>query len=317
MSNPVLKKISLVFAILFITLSLSSSLPVQSSDDLGASTPTIRDPISIPSLTVRIPGLVMRDSTCTETECTTPWLADYIAGLYHYGLTSIGILAIITMMIGGIIWVTAAGNQERVGDAKKWIGGSIIGVFIAFTSYLILNLVNPALTELSPLKIRSIERINLPDITLEEVVKNDVSPGTIQSKGQDCYFNNFGNSENAVRKNLVTVNMFGKNLPVNKLAKDAFEKVNSELQGKTNYKFYDLGTFNWRRNVNSPSKQSLHSFGIAIDINPNENPNGNPCKWDLPQVVIETFKKNGFRWGGNYNKTCDTMHFEWLGPCQK
>lgn len=321
-----LKFSSVILTFLFSSLiAVSLVLPVKAQDntssDLGASTPKISNSLANPTLNVRIPGLNLRPATCTEnagkTECVTLWLADYIQALYQYGIGIIGIIAVITLMIGGIIWLTAGGNEQRVGDAKKWISGSLIGVLIAFSSYMILNFVNPALTALSPLKISYINNIELPDITLEEVVKNDVSPGTIQSKGQECYFSNFGSSESQVRGKLVSVTMFGKNLKVHELAANAFKKVNEELQGKTNYNFYDLGTFNWRTNVNDPSKQSLHSFGIAIDINPNENPNGNPCRWNLPQVVIDTFKNNGFRWGGNYRKTCDTMHFEWLGPCQK
>lgn len=163
-----------LFAISIILLGLivpswSTMLWAQNNiDNLGSSTPVIRDPIDIPNLVVRIPGLIMKPSTCTETECTTPWLAEYIQGLYQYGLGAITILAVITMMIGGIIWVTAGGKSDRIEEAKKWIGGSLIGVLIAFTSYMILNFVNPALTKLSPIKVGYIKKIDLDPITIGE-----------------------------------------------------------------------------------------------------------------------------------------------------
>lgn len=158
-----IKKI--VFLSILCGALLSPLFFVQAQDnpapDLGASTPKISPPIDFPKLNVKLPGLNFDKAVCTSSECSNNWLAEYIEALYQYGIGIIGILAVITMMIGGIVWVTAAGNDQRIGDAKKWIGGSLMGVLIALTSYIILNMVNPALTELSPIKIAYIEKIDL------------------------------------------------------------------------------------------------------------------------------------------------------------
>lgn len=165
-----LKIIKYIFSLFCCSIIAFTVAPVfaQNQADLGASTPKLSTPLDIPNLSIRIPGLILRESTCDDQECVVPWLADYIAGLYQYGITIISIIAVITLMIGGIVWITAAGNEERIGDAKKWISGSLIGVLIACTSYLILNFVNPALTELSPLKISFINRIDLEPINIAE-----------------------------------------------------------------------------------------------------------------------------------------------------
>lgn len=290
--------------------------------DLGASTPKISPPIDFPTLSVHLPGLSFDKAVCTSTECSNNWLAEYIEALYQYGIGIIGILAVITMMIGGILWLTAAGNDQRITDAKKWVGGSLMGVLIALTSYVILNMVNPALTVLSPLKIDYLKNIDLPHmLSLSDTVANNVTSGSIQSQGENCYFSTFGNSDNEVQKNLVPITLFGKKLRVHKLAKEAFEKVDQEVKGKTNYNFYSIGGQVWRANVNNPTKISTHAFGITVDINPDENPNykssAKPCKSDIPAVVVNAFKKNGFRWGGDYRTRCDAMHFEWLELCKK
>lgn len=172
------------FAIGFFNISLA-----QNSDDLGASTPKISEPLNIPDISVNIPGLTFRESTCTETECTTPWLADYIQALYQYGIGIIGILAVITLMVGGIMWVTAAGNEERVGGAKKWIGSSLIGVLIAFSSYMILNFVNPALTQLSPLKVSYIENIPLGEVELDSKAPTNTNDTTACPAGVGSFNN--------------------------------------------------------------------------------------------------------------------------------
>ena len=301
------------------TLDGKTCVAKKTEEETKKVLPKISNPIN-PKLSVSIPLFTgFQKISCTDEECTVPWIGDYINGLYKYGTTSIVILAVIVLMIAGVMWITAGGKEERIADAKQWIAGSLFGVLIALSSYIILQVINPALTELSPIKISYIGEEDLEPMA--ETPTNDVTAGTIQSKGQECFLNTFGNSNAAVTKNMVGVNLFGKTVQVHKLAKDAFEKVSREVTGKTNYKFYSMGTQNWRSNVNNSSKLSLHSFGIAIDINPDQNPNYRskvkPCKTDMPASVINAFKANGFRWGGDYRTICDAMHFEWLGPCQK
>lgn len=304
-----------------------SCINKKEKQELGSSLPKINNPLNNPKLSVKIPSLSeLRSIKCETTDegeiCYIPWLADYIDGLYRYGIGALVILAVVTMMIGGIIWLTAAGNEQRISDAKNWINGSLFGVLIALSSYMILVIVNPALVELSPIKLTTISEEDLKP--MQEPLTNDVIPGTIQSKGQACFLETFGSSAKEVEKNLVTVNILGLKRSVHKLAKDAFEKVDKELAGKLgNYvvRSGDTGTYIWRANVNNPSKLSLHSFGIAIDVNWNTNPNyrstKKPCEGDHPAALINAFKAAGFRWGGDYRRVCDSMHFEWLGPCQK
>ena len=95
------------------------------------------------------------------------------------------------------------------------------------------------------------------------------------------------------------------------------------------------GTFNWRC-VNSPNvhildkitcrtttgntARSVHSYGVAIDINPNTNPfcpAGQACNRDIPERVIAIFKNHGFAWGGDWSRGKDYMHFEWKGDCDE
>jgi hypothetical protein len=52
---------------------------------------------------------------------------------------------------------------------------------------------------------------------------------------------------------------------------------------------------------------SKHAWGLAIDLNVYDNPEGSKPKMD-PRVV-STFEKWGFRWGGRWTKP-DGMHFE-------
>lgn len=50
----------------------------------------------------------------------------------------LGILALIIILVGGFQWMTAGGNEENVGKAKKTIAAGIIGLIIIFFAYAIV-----------------------------------------------------------------------------------------------------------------------------------------------------------------------------------
>ncbi|MCX6799698.1 MAG: hypothetical protein NT091_00940 [Candidatus Falkowbacteria bacterium] len=84
-------------------------------------------------------------------------LPGYISALYSYSLGIIGILATVVMMYGGLIWITAGGNQQRSKDALDWISAAISGLILALASYMLLYAVSPDLlknkmpTDLTPI----------------------------------------------------------------------------------------------------------------------------------------------------------------------
>lgn len=77
-----------------------------------------------------------------------------------------------------------------------------------------------------------------------------------------------------------------------------------------------LGGYEDRQNVNNPSRKSFHSYGLAIDINYDKNPNGADPSTLSGQYVIPpeaaraAAAKWGMLWGGSFNGTPDAMHFE-------
>jgi len=57
------------------------------------------------------------------------------------------------------------------------------------------------------------------------------------------------------------------------------------------------------------TKLSAHSWGIAIDLNPESNAQG--TIGDMDSSVIKIFREAGFEWGGDWQgKTRDPMHFQ-------
>ena len=56
-------------------------------------------------------------------------------------MTFLGIIAVVIILLGGFKWMTAAGNDDKVAEAKKLIAAGIIGLVIILSAFLIVNFV--------------------------------------------------------------------------------------------------------------------------------------------------------------------------------
>jgi len=72
----------------------------------------------------------------------------YIQNFYFFSIGAAALIATVLIMIGGMIWVTSAGNQSRVAKAKEYISQSIIGLIILMGAYTLLQVINPQLVQL-------------------------------------------------------------------------------------------------------------------------------------------------------------------------
>ncbi len=127
-------------------------------------------------------------------------LGEYIAGIYRYSLGIAGVLAGIMITIGGVKWLMAAGNAPAISSAQKTIFGGLIGLILLFSSYVILNTINPQLVKLQVPAIRTVPRAqDLRFVTLEQCI-----PGTNRCvcRGADP------SSASACNQNLKCVNTF-------------------------------------------------------------------------------------------------------------
>jgi hypothetical protein len=53
----------------------------------------------------------------------------------------LGIIAVVIILLGGFKWMTAAGNEDKVGEAKKIIVAGVIGLIIILGAWAIANFV--------------------------------------------------------------------------------------------------------------------------------------------------------------------------------
>lgn len=70
-----------------------------------------------------------------------------IANIIRTAMGLLGIIAVLIILYGGFMWMTAAGNDDRVGKAKQIITAGIIGLLIIITSYAIASFVVSSLVQ--------------------------------------------------------------------------------------------------------------------------------------------------------------------------
>ncbi len=103
---------------------------------------------------VQVPGQPAQIDFTNVTN-TRP-IAEYIKTFFKYLSGVAGILATVFMMIGGLLWLTAAGSPDKIATAKSFVTSSITGLLLAFGAYILLATIN---TDLVNLKTREITQI--------------------------------------------------------------------------------------------------------------------------------------------------------------
>ena len=64
-----------------------------------------------------------------------------VASILRVAMGLLGIVAVVIVLIGGFTWMTAGGNEEKVGEAKKWIFAGVIGLAIILSAFALSTFV--------------------------------------------------------------------------------------------------------------------------------------------------------------------------------
>lgn len=124
MKKILLKKIVvMVMALIVLTSILSFSLPALAAELDPWGSPTLKESIKTTT------GLGERDPR------------DIAASVINIILGFLGIIAVIIILLGGFKWMTAGGNEDKVGEAKKLIVAGVIGLVIIIAAFAIATFV--------------------------------------------------------------------------------------------------------------------------------------------------------------------------------
>ncbi len=95
------------------------------------------------------------------TDKSTP--GELFEKLFFFGLGLVGLAALIVLVFGGMMYLTASDSADQTKRARGYISNAIFGLVLAFLSWLILFTINPDIVQ--------ILNLNLKDITLKPDIK--------------------------------------------------------------------------------------------------------------------------------------------------
>lgn len=122
--------------------------------------------------------------------------------------------------------------------------------------------------------------------------------------------------------NMVTVRdlpLVGHKLYVHRLVAIPLRRALARCAVIGGYGIHTIGCFAPRAQRGSNGfLLSAHTWGIAVDINPEYNAMVAPCyeddprrsQFDIPMTWIDAFKAEGWTWGGDFRRRFDPMHFQ-------
>ena len=64
-----------------------------------------------------------------------------VAKVINITLAFLGVIAVVLIVIAGFLWMTAAGNEEKIATAKKLMAGGVIGLIIVLAAFGIARFV--------------------------------------------------------------------------------------------------------------------------------------------------------------------------------
>ena len=84
----------------------------------------------------------------TDTGLFGGTLNQALASIIKAVLTLVGVISLAIMVYGGFRWMTSAGNEETIGEAKRTLIAGTIGLVVILISwsivYFIINSINPS-----------------------------------------------------------------------------------------------------------------------------------------------------------------------------
>ena len=86
-------------------------------------------------------GTDKKDEVSTETGLGDQDPRTLVAKIIQVLLGFLGIIAVVLIVYAGFLWMTSAGNEEKVSTAKKILTASAIGLAIVLMSFALANLI--------------------------------------------------------------------------------------------------------------------------------------------------------------------------------
>ncbi len=116
------KKILIIFTLILVIILPNTSLAITSILDTKS-------------------GIIER-AECSGSGCTLNTFVELGVNVANYILGIVGALTLLMFIYGGFMWILSGGSSDKVQKGKDIIIGSVVGLVIVFSSYLIISFVS-------------------------------------------------------------------------------------------------------------------------------------------------------------------------------
>lgn len=149
--------------------------------------------IKKPLINIKIPGLnfsELSSSTITKenerTYLNIPYIGEYLSVIYKVGLVLMSIVGVAMIIVTGIKIIVGGGEGKA--DGFRRIGQVVVGLFIGWGSFTILNIVNPNLVSFKALRVEYIQPIPTPVIDFGDETLTDADNADPKAPYEFKYF---------------------------------------------------------------------------------------------------------------------------------
>ncbi|PLX25100.1 hypothetical protein C0580_03280 [Candidatus Parcubacteria bacterium] len=162
-----------VFAVLILSIFISSLSFVFAPHTKAASQMYFEPNVEIPLLEDFLGDKQDIEGKCLEKDAdgncvvqaqgyviSGDTIGQYIAAIYSYAARFVAILAMFMFVIAGWQWLFAAGNAEKVNNAKQTINGVLIGMILLLGGQLLLSQISVRLVSFDTLDIQDVSHEN-------------------------------------------------------------------------------------------------------------------------------------------------------------
>ncbi len=104
-------------------------------------------------------------------------LGQLIQQIFTWSLSILGISIFVMFFYSGFLWLTAAGNTSRIGEARTHMTNAVFGAILLLSAYLILYTINPDFVK---------NTVNLPGLGTTSPPTSSNPPGTPPSPPADA-----------------------------------------------------------------------------------------------------------------------------------
>jgi len=142
--KTIIFSIILVISTLFVVNFVSAEKPKKTTTKFDGI--KLQVAIPVPSCKgINSDNLVCKNDQITEVKD----LPSYVVAIFRFGVVLIASFLVVLMVVGGVIYMTSAGNKGRADKGLGYIKNAAYALIAVIFSYFILNTINPNLTNLS------------------------------------------------------------------------------------------------------------------------------------------------------------------------